>query len=303
MNRFFGLIVVVVGVIAAAFMLQSKANERTREAERDADIARIQKDYLERVGWMRTNPDEASYRNELTPFFKTYFTQVSEHQDRFKLSQDFDAYLVELEQRGGEDARVNDRKAYYEYTRKVLDQMREGRYRPLWTATDRGMRLDILSNDIVMVMNKPQLRMQIALWGAQRELKEDGRVKKMLTSASFNAMWKLTDAKGRLVGEMNGTDPSMKIDHPERFIAEFPPQMVLGHYDLDPLPAEVKTMELTLKVSSRSSTGGEAVSTYVWKTEVPSEWKLKEGETWEGATVSERPEEEIDPAKAAGQKK
>lgn len=302
MKRYFGLIVLVVGVISAAVMLQRSAKERTLEAEREADIARIQKDYLERVGWMRTNPEEASYRDELAPFFKTYFTQVSEHQDRFKLSKDFDAYLTELEQRGADDARVNDRKAYYEYTRKVFDQMREGRYRPLWTATDKGMRLDILSNDTVMVLNKPQLRMQIALWGAQRELREDGRVKKMLTSASFNATWKLTDAKGRLVGEMTGTDPSMKIDHPERFISEFPPQMVLGHYDLDPLPAEVKTMELTLKVSSRSSSGGEAVSTYVWKTEVPADWKLREGEAWEGATVSERPEEEIDPAKAEQKK-
>jgi hypothetical protein len=301
-KRYFGLIVLVVGVISAAVMLQRSAKERTLEAEREADIARIQKDYLERVGWMRTNPEEASYRDELAPFFKTYFTQVSEHQDRFKLSKDFDAYLTELEQRGADDARVNDRKAYYEYTRKVFDQMREGRYRPLWTATDKGMRLDILSNDTVMVLNKPQLRMQIALWGAQRELREDGRVKKMLTSASFNATWKLTDAKGRLVGEMTGTDPSMKIDHPERFISEFPPQMVLGHYDLDPLPAEVKTMELTLKVSSRSSSGGEAVSTYVWKTEVPADWKLREGEAWEGATVSERPEEEIDPAKAEQKK-
>jgi hypothetical protein len=302
LKRYFGLIVLVVGVISAAVMLQRSAKERTLEAQREADIARIQKDYLERVGWMRTNPDETSYRNELAPFFKAYFTQVSEHQDRYNLSKEFDAYLTELEQRGADDARANDRKAYYEYTRKVFDQMREGRYRPLWTATDKGMRLDILSNDVVMVMNKPQLRMQVALWGAQRELREDGRVKKMLTSASFNAMWKLTDAKGRLVGEMTGTDPSMKIDHPERFISEFPPQMVLGHYDLDPLPAEVKTMELTLKVSSRSSSGGEVASTYVWKTEVPADWKLREGEAWEGATVSERPEEEIDPAKAEQKK-
>jgi hypothetical protein len=177
--------------------------------------------------------------------------------------------------------------------------MREGRYKPVWSATDKGMRLDVLSSDVVMVLKKPQVRLQLVLWGAQREERQDGKVKKMVTSASFKTQWKLTDEKGKLVGEMNADDPSMKVDFPERFITEFPPQMVLGHYDLDLMPNEVKKMEMTINVSSRASSGGDAAATYVWKLDVPSEWRLGAGETWEGAEVSERAEEEIDPSKAA----
>jgi hypothetical protein len=58
-------------------------------------------------------------------------------------------------------------------------------------------------------------------------------------------------------------------------------------------------MEITFNVSSRASSGGDAAATYVWKLDVPSEWRLGAGETWEGAEVSERAEEEIDPSKAA----
>ncbi|OJH34620.1 hypothetical protein [Cystobacter ferrugineus] len=299
MKRYFGVIVLIVGIFLAAVMTTRASSARAFEAQRDADFARVQKDYLERVGWLRVNPDEKAYRQELSPFFKAYFEQVGAHHDRYKLSKNYDAYLEELEKRGDKDDRVQDRKAFYEYTRQVFDQMREGKYEPMWTATDKGMRLDVVSADVVKVLDKPQVRLRLALWGAQREERSDGKVKKMVTSASFKTQWKLTDERGRLLGEMSAEDPSMKVDFPERFIAEFPPQMVLGHYDMDLVPNEVKKMEISFQVSSRAASGGDATASYVWKLEVPSEWRLGAGEKWEGAEVTERPEEEIDPAKAA----
>ncbi|ATB48445.1 hypothetical protein [Corallococcus macrosporus] len=303
MKRYFGVIVIVAGVLLGAVMSYRSASGRALEAQREADQQRIHAEYLERVGWMRSNPDEASYRDELKPFFKNYFEQVDDHLTRFQGNTKFDDYLLELEQReerGAKDDRANDRKAFYEYARKTFDSMREGRYRPVWTATDKGMRLDLISSDVVMVLGKPQIRLQLAVWGAQRTLKDDGKVLKMVTSAAFDTVWKLTDAKGKLLGEMRGADPSMKIDHPERFIKAFPPQMVLGHYDLDLLPNEVSKMEMTINLTSSAASGGTATSTYVWKVdEVPSDWKLGAGESWEGATQEERPEEEIDPSKAA----
>jgi hypothetical protein len=301
-KRYFGLIVLIVGIIMAGVVTSRSASTRADEAQRQADFTRIQKDYLERVGWLRTNPDEGTYRQEVSPFFKTYFEQVASYQNRHKLKKEFDAYLEELDKRGDKDERAQDKKAFYDYTRKVFDQMREGRYKPVWTATDKGMRLDVLSSDVVMVLNKPQVRLQLVLWGAQREERQDGKVKKMVTSASFKTQWKLTDEKGKLIGEMTADDPSMKVDFPERFIAEFPPQMVLGHYDMDLIPNEVKKMEITFNVSSRSSSGGDAAATYLWKLDVPAEWRLGAGETWEGAEVTERAEEEIDPSKAAQKK-
>ncbi|ADO72400.1 hypothetical protein [Stigmatella aurantiaca] len=301
MKRYFGVIVLFVGVLVASVMFYRKLSAQTHEAERKADLARIQKEYLERAGWMRSNPDDKGYREEVVPFFKAYFEQIATHQNRYGGNKEFDTYLQEVERQveSGKEDRADDRKAFYQYTRKVFDTLRNGRYHPEWTATDKGMRLDVVSSDVVMVLGKPQVRLQLALWGAQRELKEDGKLKKMVTSASFDTAWRLTDARGKLLGEMRGTDPSMKIDFPERFIAEFPPQMVLGHYDMDLVPSEVSKMDITFKVASRAASGGIASATYTWKLDVPGEWRLGAGEKWEGATEEERPEEEIDPAKAS----
>ncbi|WP_342381691.1 hypothetical protein NVS55_18955 [Myxococcus stipitatus] len=301
MKRYFGVIVLVAGVLLGAIMSYRSASARTKEAQREADVQRIHADYLERVGWMRANPDANTYREELKPFFKNYFEQVDDHLKAFNGNKNFDNYLQELEKRAetGKDERAGDRKAFYDYTRKIFDSLREGRYSPMWTSTDKGMRLDIVSSDVIMVMGKPQVRLQLVVWGAQRQLKDEGKVRKMITSATFDTVWRLLDAKGKLLGEMRGSDPSMRVDHPERFIAEFPPQMVLGHYDLDLMPNEVARMEMTTTISSRAASGGDAMATYAWKLDIPSEWKLGAGETWEGATQEERPEEEIDPSKKA----
>ena len=297
MKRTLGPIVVVVGFILIGVIGLRSVKARTAAAEREADTYRLQRDYLERVSWLRANPDEKAYRDEVGTFLKGYFARVDEHRKEFGGNPDFDDYLEELQKRPKED-RAADRKAFYEYTRKRFDQMRSGKYAPIWSATDKGMRLDVVSSDVVQVAGRPQVRLMLALWGAQRELKEDGKLKKMVTSASFSTSWRLTDDKGKLLGEMNAGDPSMKIDFPERFIAEFPPQMVLGHYDLDLVPAAVTKMEMAFAVSSHAPSGGTANASYTWKLDVPSEWKLKDGEKWEGAVESERSEEEIDPAKA-----
>jgi len=300
-KRYFGVIVLIAGLLLASVMSYRNASAKAREAQQQADAQRIQAEYLERVGWMRVNPSDTAYREELKPFFRAYFEQVDTHLTQFGGNKQFDGYLQELEKRSesGKDERAGDKKAFYEYTRKQFDSLREGKYSPVWTATDKGMRLDVVSSDVVMVMGRPQVRLQLALWGAQRSVKDEGKVKKMLTSASFATMWKLTDAKGKLLGEMRGGEPAMKVDFPESYIPQFPPQMVLGHYDLDLMPNEVSQMEMTITVSSRSMSGGDAAATYVWKLDVPSDWKLGAGETWEGATQEERPEEEIDPSKSA----
>ena len=233
------------------------ASAQALEAQREADFTRIQKDYLERVGWMRTNPDEASYRQEVAPFFKTYFEQVDATAQVQAGTRSSTRYLEELDKRGDKDERARDKKAYRVHAQGVRPDARGPLQAACGRATDKGMRLDVLSSDVVMVLGKPQVRLQLVLWGAQREERDDGKVKKMVTSASFKTQWKLTDEKGKLIGEMTGEDPSMKIDFPERYIAEFPPQMVLGHYDMDLVPSEVKKMEITFNVSSRSASGGE----------------------------------------------
>jgi hypothetical protein len=199
------------------------------------------------------------------------------------------------------DQQVNERKKVYETVKSTFDSFRQGSYSPVFSATDKGVRFDIASSNVKLVGGEPKIHLPIVVWGAQRELREDNnRMKKMVTSTSFSVSWRLFDDKGKLYGEMTASgDPTNKIDYPERYIAEFPAQIVLGEYDIDLLPAAVKRAEMQFTVATRAPSGGEADSTYTWKLDVPSEWKMKDGETWKGATEDVRPEEEIDPARAA----
>ncbi len=304
MKRYLGIILGFALVIILIGYGSKKYSAKALELDREADTARIKTEYLERVGWIRSNPDEKAYKEEVSTFFRWYFTQVNQHLNTFGGNRDFDGYLEELDKRGkggkgGKEQQAADKRGYYDYTRKMFDQLK-GSYAPTWSGTDKGMRLDVVQVSSVMNAGQPQVRFQLALWGAQRELREESKgTKKMVTSSSFNVTWKLYDEKVKLIGEMNAPgDPAMKVDFPERLIAEFPPQMVIGHYDIDLLPANAKTVDITFKVGSRSQSGGDISANYNWKLDVPAEWKLKTGEEWKGAQESVRPEEEINPAGA-----
>jgi hypothetical protein len=312
MKRYAGIIsVTILGVVIVAAGGYRKYRSRVTESERDANSARIQREYLERVGWIRSNPDEKIYKDEVKSFFRWYFQEIKDHLERFHGNTKFDDYLVELERKreGGSPDASAEKRAYYEYTKKVFDEFRSGLYAPAWSGTDQGMRLDVRTAEAQTLNGKRQIRLDLALWGAQRELRDDhvgtqginvGPRKRMITSASFTMTWKMMDGQGKLIGELLASgDPTTKVDFPERFVAEFPPQMVLGYYAMDPIPNEVSKIDIGFNVISHSPSGGTANANYHWQLDAPSEWKLRPGEKWEGAVEAERPVEEIDPTAAA----
>ena len=310
MNRYLGVFVALIAFTTAAVIGVSRHKANTSEAERDLNLARIQKEYLERVGWIRSIPEEKAYKEEVTTFFRWYFREIGEHVARSRGNTKFNGYLTELSKRADSQKEyVEKNKAYFDYTKRVFDDLRSGSYSPVFSAADRGMRLDITSVSVQRQDDKAQLKLGILLWGAQRELQDESTTangitasirKRMVTSASFTSTWKLYDSNGKLIGEMTAQgDPMMKVDYPEKYIPEFPPQMVIGYYALDLIPAEVAKIDLLFNVASRSPSGGDATANFQWKIDAPSEWKLRPGEKWAGAEESVRPEEEIDPAAKA----
>jgi hypothetical protein len=288
-NSLFIIAVIVLGLGGAAYTISKNAGHARDEAEQARDLAELRNDYLEHVGFIRSEPDPEAYRSDVKSFLEAYFKSVDAHVAKWGLNKNYDDYLTELAQRGG------DRDGYkqnYETVKALFDQMRQGHYRPVWTATDKGMRLDVLSDEV----EGDKVRLVLVLWGAQRQMHEEdrqggGKLLKMVTSASFNASWKLYDRRGKEYGEMSGGEPSGKIDYPERYVAFFPPQVVIGHYDVDRVPAAVEKMDITLSVASSAPTGGTALASFVWKLDsIPPEWKLASGQPWKGATETVRAE-------------
>ena len=71
MKRQFGIVVIVVGLIAASAIIFHKYSSKAEELEREMDLARIHKDYLERVGDLETvvvkgeSADESAQRTHV----------------------------------------------------------------------------------------------------------------------------------------------------------------------------------------------------------------------------------------------
>ncbi len=309
MKRYFGIVVAIIFAVVAIIYVKNKWTENATEAARQQDIARLRGDYLERIAWLRNVPVQKAYTDEMATFMRWYFKEVTEHFNKFGGNRDFDDYLIELENKaatkkttnGDEDMRVSDRKAVYEYTRRVFDQFKSGTYSPFWSQTQNGIRMDILSASAQQIGTEQKIHLPLVVWGLPREERiDDKKTKRVMVQTSFKFNWKLFDEKGKLLGEMPGEGgPDSRVDWPERYVKYFPPMVVLGHYDVDKLPQEAKTVEITFTLSGRSPSGGDVNANYVWKLDVPAEWKLGAGETWKGATESIRPLEEIDPKKRA----
>lgn len=306
MKRFIGVIIIIAGIAAIVVWSARRFEQRSTEIAREQSELRLRAAYLERVAWLRNVPEEKAYRDEIGTFLAWYFKEVGEHMARFGGNRAFDDYLQELEERGKKTPsskfegparnRIEDKRAAYEYTKGVFEQFRSKAYAPLWTATSRGMRLDIASADPVRMGPEEKIRLQVVAWGLPMDERVDEhKVRRLTSNASFRFTWRLFDDKQKLIGEMPGEGgPEGRIDWPERFVKFFPPVVLLGYYDVDKLPQNVKSAEITFNIGARSPTGGDMQGTYVWKLDVPAAWKLGAGEVWHGAQESIRPKEEIE---------
>lgn len=304
MKRYLGLLIVVAGVIVGMIYAYRKWDQKTAETQRDLNASRIKAAYLERVTWLRVNPDEKSYKEEVGTFFRWYFKEVNEHINKYGGNRKFDDYLAELDERSkkkkGEDDNYEEKKAAYDYVRKFFDDFQQGRYEPMWTSTNNGIRWDIVKTEPI----SDKTRFTFVVWGIPGEERviDDRGTRKWVVSASFKSNWKMWDEKNKLFGEMPAEGVDMRVDDPQRRIRWFPPQIIVGHFDVPKIPAEVKNIEVTFTQSTRSLTGGDILANHLWKLELPAEWKLKPGEKWEGAQDSVRPEDEIN-ARAENEKK
>jgi len=252
------------------------------------------------------NFDEKSYKSEVDTFFRWYFKEVNDHINKFGGNRKFDEYLTELDERskkkkkGSDDGdNTDEKKAQYDYARKFFDEFKEGKYDPMWTSTDHGIRWDIVGTQPV----GDKTRFTFVVWGIPGEdrVVDDRGTRKWVVSASFKSNWKMWDEKGKLFGEMHAEGVDMKVDDPQRRIRWFPQQIIVDHFDVPKIPAEVKNIEVSFTQSTRSLTGTDILANHLWKLDLPAEWKLKPGEKWEGAQDSVRPEEEIN-ARAEAEK-
>ena len=275
-----------------------------------AELAAIHQEWLERANWVNEVPEAEKYKDERNGLAKWYFDALQDHYNRFPTA-DRNYYREEEELSGKataaggkkKKAKAEDvelKKQYYDLVKATFNSLKDRSYSPVYTANSNSLRLDLVK---IAKRGDGQkgFRIDLVLWGAQRQMQHDRQasgetISKMNTAAGFSGMnIKLFDEKGKVAAEMPVSgDPEIKVDYPERWIEEFPPQAVIGYYNLPPVPSNAVKMELTMNVSSRSPNGADISGNFKWDINVDPEWKLAPGETWEGATTEERSKDYID---------
>ncbi|MCL2012052.1 MAG: hypothetical protein FWG75_04610 [Cystobacterineae bacterium] len=286
MKRYFGIFLCLTAVLGAVVFAVKKWGEAKFEADKALSEIRLKADYLERVSWMRSMPSEVAYRSELGAFLQWYFAQTDAHIQAFNLNPQLDDYLKELSWAGSSIDRLEERKKVYEDVRSVFDLMQKGRYHPQWSASSQGVRLDVLSTRTVVEKGENKIRYQLVIWGLPRIRTEDRQLLRIHNRASFRAQWRMFDLKGKLIAEMRSVgDMAGRVDWPERYVSMFPADVTLGYYDVDLMPSNAETVEISFNIFSASLTGGDMRPAFVWKQTIPPEWRLRPGEVWEALPV------------------
>lgn len=274
-------IVLVAGLLGTGWYVSSKhATAAAQKSAEALDLQSIREGFLEQAGWIRAIPDADIYRADVNPFLGAYFEKIAAHRKQFAQGDDFDSYLETL----GKVSHPELHEKFFELVKTRFDQLRSGHYHPLWSATDDGMRLDVISADV----HGDKVRLNLLLWGAPRQMTVETssggttHIERVRTSAEFDVTWKLFNARGKLYGKMTASgDPAMRVDYPEHFIRDFPPQILLGQYDMDLIPSKVKKMEIDFQVSSTTPTHAVIQAHFVWSLDsIPADWQ---GGAWTDA--------------------
>ncbi len=271
--------IVVLGLMGGggAFGMQ-RYKHAVAQRSYDTKVAALKRDFLKQsVGLRLLEPDR--YRQEIGILLTQYFAELDKLQrelpEFFDVERERKVTAAEMEKGRLNDEKRQAREERIDITLDLFNRMRSGQYRPLYTSADKTFRFDIY--DIAPAKSAAETRVKLSYVHAGAF----GPVEYKLIQGNIRA----TQVKGKpmaipqIVGE--GQPPSLQID-PEKWVAEFPPGMEIGYYELPQFPREAEAIELTFDFSIRT-TGGSEIESHILFPDVPipESWKLPEGQVWQ----------------------
>ncbi len=264
---------------------------RSRGGDAEGRLARVQlkREFLERGAPSRQLPADRArdWRDDARALLRWYFDELATLEARYPRGKR-KAPEAAPKTKGGE----KDAQAQAEWQRWAEDRMalmRDGKYEPILSGGENGLRLDLLSlePEANPASGEKGIRVQFALWGAPRRVERETQagttrtVTRVTVPVSFKELSvRFFDAKGKLYGEMSGPgEPYQKLIDPERFVEDFPPGILFGTWYLDLFPREAARAEMAVSVEARG-VGAAVLASYRFELPLREEWKLPVGEAF-----------------------
>lgn len=241
---------------------------------RALSLEHARRQFAERAALVRAAPDAEQYRADLKALLRGWFAGQMELGNRFPTLRGVPAPFSPLPPK----IRGGDLGEWTSLAESILGPWREGRVELFQTALSQGLRLDLLQVN-KLLSPQPHLAIDAAVWGAPEETEFEepspGKVSRRVTVPLVFRGLSLSffDASGRLVARMGGDgEPALRLDVPERLVADAPPGVVLARFEPALFPPGVAEVELTLAVQLRSGSGEARVAQGSWRCKVDPAW-------------------------------
>jgi hypothetical protein len=263
---------------------------RSRGEGAEARLARAQlkREFLERGAPSRQLPADRArdWRDDCRAHLKWYFDElaaIEARHPRERKKPPEPAGKGKGRDKEGQAAQAE----WQRYAEERMALMRDGKYEPVLSGGENGLRLDLLALEPAPnpASGEKGIRVEFALWGVPRRVDRETQagtsrtVTRVTVPVTFRELSvRFFDAKGKPYGEMSGPgEPYQKLADPERFVEDFPPGILFGTWYLDLLPREAARAEMTLSVEARGAGAG-VVAAYRFELPLREEWKLPVGE-------------------------
>lgn len=274
---------VVGGGAAYAFVSHT---QQAKQATYDAELAKIKRAFLAQSSSL-VFLDEASYQKEIGPHLSKYFRELSKLQRQYP-----EFYDVERERKAGEErlamgqmteSQKIQRDERIDITLDLFNRMMSGQFRPIYTRVDKNFRFDIYDISPARVGGEQKVKFSFVHWAPFPPEHKPNQGPVTYRSITGNIKAEQEAGKPAEVHKFEGESqpPSLQIN-PERWVAEFPPGMEIGYYDLPQFPREAQFVELAFEFDIRT-VGGSDLPVSIAFPEVPvaEAWKVAEGQKWE----------------------
>lgn len=325
MKNFFSLFVIAAIIVGGGWYLYDQKKTQDDQAAIEKRLRDARRSFAERARGAVTEEETDDYLRQIRAALSAYEQELkntvyADRPDWFDVEAKKNEMQALFEKGEISEAQHRGMMKRYALVREAYDTLMAGTWEPDLTKIGAGeTRLDIF--DVKRIRDpdgNPVLEARFFLWGVEPNTRlswgnlaleywvaeePDRKVKRRRRREGIRDPEALNAPVYKPLGRAEGTASPIVVDQePSETIAEFPSYVTIGTLWFPQVPKEAKLMDLRYEYAARKG-GSLYESRLAWeKMEIPSNWRLAEGEQWMAETVeaSEEEMEGFDPTVDAG---
>ena len=277
MKSFIGWLIVLGAIIAGGVMGLNTYRESNREFSYKLELNKLQSAFeRQSAGLHLLGPEK--YQAEIGIHLERYFRDLRKLGKEYPEHQDFEREFkygeAKVEKGHMNPGQKQARDERIQLTIDLMNKMRQGHYRPLFTGSNNGFRFDIHDIAPAKIDGQDAIKMSYIHWGAF------GPVDYQMIEGIFST----PQVKGEPVeiSKLEGAaqPPTLQVK-PQRWVLEFMPGLEVGYYLLPRFPRQADGIKLRFDFSQRTIGGSRVPVTVEFpEMKIADAWKIEEGKEW-----------------------